>query len=304
MFGGIGSALVGAAGSIAGGLLGNASRDTYVPPDHFWDNVQLQKDFAQQGIRWKVADAKAAGLHPLAALGAQTSSFSPVYAGDSGYSTQNDYSFLGETGQQIGRAIDAKSTEEERARNRVYQEKANELQLENMQLQNDAIKQDMVRQLARDAERAVNTQQRTPAMPIFRTRADGATLMAGQGDASSSALFKVEPPELIASHPQTPYAEAGTHAEVKFTRTSDGGYAPVRSQAMEEALEDDFLGSAAWNLRNRLSATAYDDLSGSPPSSYLPSRDWTWTFNPVKQAYYPVRRSDWLGRVGKRFNPF
>lgn len=300
MFSGIGSALVGAAGKIAGGLLGNASRSN--PTDHYWDNAALQKEFAKNGIRWKVADAKAAGLHPLAALGAQTTAYTPGYVGDTG--SQNDYSFLGEAGQQIGRAIDAKATAEERARNRDYQEKANDLTLENMQLQNDALKMDMVTRLARDAERAVNTQQQVPVMPSFRTRADGATIMPGQGDASTSGLFKIEPPELVASHPQTPYAEAGSHAEVKFTRTSDGGYAPVRSQAMEEALEDDLLGSLAWNLRNRLSATAYDSISGAPPDSYLPGRNWTWTFNPVKQAYYPVRRSDWLGRAGKRFNPF
>jgi hypothetical protein len=37
------------------------------------------KEFAKMGIRWKVNDAKAAGLHPLAALGAHTSS-GPTFA--------------------------------------------------------------------------------------------------------------------------------------------------------------------------------------------------------------------------------
>jgi hypothetical protein len=41
-------------------------------------NVAYQKEFAQKGIQWKVEDAKKAGLHPLYALGAQTTSFSPV----------------------------------------------------------------------------------------------------------------------------------------------------------------------------------------------------------------------------------
>ena len=48
-------------------------------------NAALQREFAQSGIQWKVADAKKAGLHPLAALGAQTASASPSYqAGDPG----------------------------------------------------------------------------------------------------------------------------------------------------------------------------------------------------------------------------
>lgn len=47
-------------------------------------NMQLQKDFAQMGVRWRVEDAKEAGIHPLAALGAQLTSFSPVQLGDTG----------------------------------------------------------------------------------------------------------------------------------------------------------------------------------------------------------------------------
>lgn len=41
-------------------------------------NVAYQKEFAQKGVQWKVEDAKKAGLHPLYALGANTTSFSPV----------------------------------------------------------------------------------------------------------------------------------------------------------------------------------------------------------------------------------
>jgi hypothetical protein len=41
-------------------------------------NIQFQKEFAQHGISWKVADAKEAGVHPLVALGANITPFSPV----------------------------------------------------------------------------------------------------------------------------------------------------------------------------------------------------------------------------------
>lgn len=34
------------------------------------ENIKLQKQFAQTGIQWKVADAKKAGIHPVYALGA------------------------------------------------------------------------------------------------------------------------------------------------------------------------------------------------------------------------------------------
>lgn len=44
-------------------------------------NVLLQKEFAQKGIQWRVADAKKAGISPLAALGAQLHSAAPTYVG-------------------------------------------------------------------------------------------------------------------------------------------------------------------------------------------------------------------------------
>ena len=58
-----------ALGSVVSGLFGKSEADK---------NIKYQKQFAQHGIRWKVEDAKAAGLHPLYALGANTHSFTPV----------------------------------------------------------------------------------------------------------------------------------------------------------------------------------------------------------------------------------
>lgn len=72
------------------------------------ENLETQKEFAQNGIRWRVADAVAAGLHPLAALGANTPS--PSFAiGDDGVATA-----FRDTGQDISRAIHATRTPEER----------------------------------------------------------------------------------------------------------------------------------------------------------------------------------------------
>lgn len=43
-------------------------------------NIQLQEDFAKNGISWRVADAAKNGISPLAALGASEPAFSPVGA--------------------------------------------------------------------------------------------------------------------------------------------------------------------------------------------------------------------------------
>lgn len=112
-------------------------------------NIALQREFAQSGIQWRVADAKAAGLHPLAALGAQTSSFSPVSIGSSDF---------GSMGQDVGRAIKAAGS----AFQREDQDEKElvRLKLERGRLENDILKADLIGRVCRDAA------QIGPQMPV------------------------------------------------------------------------------------------------------------------------------------------
>lgn len=80
------------------------------------NNEHLQREFAQMGIRWKVADAEAAGLHPLYALGGSGAAFAPSPALVHGSPPEvkpalRDPSpppgYLGTMGQDIGRALAA-----------------------------------------------------------------------------------------------------------------------------------------------------------------------------------------------------
>lgn len=76
------------------------------------ENMGLQREFAQHGVRWKVEDAKQAGIHPLFALGASTHSFSPVSAGvvpENGLAEG-----MANAGQNIQRSIEATRTADER----------------------------------------------------------------------------------------------------------------------------------------------------------------------------------------------
>lgn len=50
-------------------------------------NRDLQREFAQNSIQWKVADAKKAGLHPLYALGSNGASYTPTQTDSMGYDT-------------------------------------------------------------------------------------------------------------------------------------------------------------------------------------------------------------------------
>jgi hypothetical protein len=92
--------IIGAAGSLLGGLFGD---------DDAKKNRALQREFAQNQIRWKVADAKAAGLHPLAALGATSTPYNPV-SSPMGQA-------VSDAASQLGRATSAAYEKELRAKN-------------------------------------------------------------------------------------------------------------------------------------------------------------------------------------------
>lgn len=99
MFGGIASAI----GSIAGGLLGRKSAQEANEMNAALTREQIayQKELNKNQIQWRVEDAKKAGLHPLAALGVSSYSYTPVQSNISG----QDYSWLGDAAGGIGDSL-------------------------------------------------------------------------------------------------------------------------------------------------------------------------------------------------------
>lgn len=149
------AALIAAGASIAGGAI--ASRSTANAAEQ---NTAMQKEFAQNGIQWKVEDAKKAGIHPLAALGAQTISYSPSYVGDSSFGTG-----IANAGQDISRAIDATRTSGARAAG--FEKTVQDLTVQKMGLEN----QILASQLA-----TINQAGHPPARP------GDAVVIDGQGN--------------------------------------------------------------------------------------------------------------------------
>lgn len=123
-------------------------------------NLDQQREFAQNGIRWKTQDAIAAGLHPLAALGAQVSSFSPITVGSSSADIKSSPLDLAPMGQNITRAIQAGSTSGERVDKQAAAvgEIATSLGLEKASLENDLLRSNIALQRA----------QLPPPIPIPR----------------------------------------------------------------------------------------------------------------------------------------
>lgn len=119
-----------AGSNLLGGLLGNSKQVDPTSSAAYWYNLaegrrarkeeyQRQKEFAQHGVRWRAADAAAAGMHPLFAFGGNLAGYSPSAAVvDGGGSVGSESDAMGEAlsraGQDVGRAVMAQETVDQR----------------------------------------------------------------------------------------------------------------------------------------------------------------------------------------------
>ncbi|WP_308620101.1 hypothetical protein [uncultured Desulfovibrio sp.] len=310
---GIISAGIGAAGSLAGGLLSGMPQGAGkgFAREMWQKNYDAQLEFAKNRIRWRVEDAKAAGLHPLAALGT-SSYFSPsgsISSIDSGGGS--DASWLADAGQSIGRGIMAKATAEERAKAEAVNDRVNALRIEGLELDNQQKKLDQATQLAQQvvaSQSAVRNTALPPAMPSLRIRPDGATvgtIMPGQGDSTGSSLWEQKPPEITINEPTRPAQENGSIPEVTLLRTAYGGYAPARSKGASDLFEEDNSGQVGWFLRNRLLPFLLDDWSPSrPPDHNMRPGDNGWVFNPITQEWKSYNKDKFLDYPKRKFTPW
>lgn len=220
--------LIGAGASILGGLMGNKANEKASQKQY-----EQQKEFAQSGIQWKVKDAEAAGVHPLYALGANTVSYAPQSVGGP------DFSFVGQAGQNIGRAIDA--TRSNPAKLSAMAQTAQAIQLEGFQLDNDIKRTQLASALA-----LVNQAGSAPGLPSVTT-SPSINGMPGQGNAPQIDFTKkAAPSEGI------PSIEAVAAPEVAMYK-SRGGYAPQIPQNLSESFEQDWPGFYQWMARNKMS---------------------------------------------------
>lgn len=280
---------VGKAVGIAGDLLGIGSGIAQmtgpgVTGQGTWQqNYDAQKEFAQQGIRWKVADAKAAGIHPIYALGSQGASYTPSFgAGD----VDNRISGgLAQMGQSLSGTANRISTAAERAEVEGFNAQVRDLELRRMQLQNKALENDVALGQANLSNQVIRTQQSGPPFPTIGP--DG-TVIRGQGNARQSALIKVNPAETVANVPGRPGTEAASIPDLGFARTNDGGYSVIPSKEVKERIEDNMVNEVAWNVRNQIPAI-WDSPGSAPPKSWLPSGYNSWRFSFWTQTWYPSK---------------
>lgn len=247
-------------GNLADRLWGR--RGVTVNPDNFAENARLQREFAQNSIKWKVDDARRAGVHPVYALGAQGTSFSPMYsAGGTDYGS-DDNRWLAEAGQSLAGAIGRTATTE--------QKQMQALALENAQLDNEMKKVELQRM-----------QAGTPGM-----YSENGNFIPGQGD-SPAGLVTVKPAERTVSAPGRPAQEAGWKPDVGFART-DTGLTPIVPDSLSESLEDDVIGKAMWRWRNQAMPNL-DSEAVAPPKEMLPKGSDYWKWSTWRQEWQPAK---------------
>lgn len=275
-------ALMGGASSL-GSLFGGESKSGLRAQEHMHvQNLKAQERFAQEGIRWRVADAKAAGIHPLYALGASIPSYSPstFIPGDSGRS--RDYGGalrgLGDAASGLARSMEAGRTARE-----SMEAKLTDLALKRAELENDLL----------SSQIALVQQQAQPRMPEI-----GRQFIPGQADVerlgikmTPSNVHAVEKPqEVTPSFPGKPWQDPAAISDIGFVQTSDGGFAPVPSKDAKERMEDMLIPEVMWALRNHLVPTIGDGAA-TPPDEWLPTGAYSWRYDAARQAWYPHFRT-------------
>lgn len=260
---------ISAGAKLLGGWLGNKSSDKAQQM-----NIAMQREFAQKGIRWRVADAKAAGIHPLYALGAQTHSFSPVAIGA-------DYSSIGEAGQDIGRAIAATSNQSQRVGQ--MQKILDGLTVERAGLENELLRSQIARL----------RQTPNPPMPVEQRYLTG---LDGQGQAAVGALVTNKPMERTPGEPGQPSNEPGAVTDVGWARTSSGGYYPVPSQDVKQRIEDNIFHEGMHFVRNNVLPRLPVIGGGyfNPPYPAPDGKEW---YIALDGAYY--LRPEWFTDLKK-----
>lgn len=270
------SAGLSAAGSIAGGIMSAKQAKKW---------RKLQKDIAQKQIRWRVEDAKAAGIHPLAAVGISPSS-------GTGFVSAGDYG-VGDALDSMGQAMRAQGamTPEEK---RIMRAKADQEETKTKIL---GIELSNLR-LAKNAP-VVNTDDATVS-------SETGIVLPGQDQAQMQMTGGYEG-GIYGTGPMTgtmlelarqtvkkgPGLEAGMPAGEKFVQIGEW-YWPELTQNYTELLEDnlpfklryyDYRLSKAFEglvkhyggaRAMRMWKAAWNKILGDP------GKDYFWEFNPRK----------------------
>lgn len=267
-----GAALIGGGSTLLGGFADYFSderqrrdNDTYYRMSREDQEREraLQKEFAQNGVKWRMEDAERAGVHPLYALGASGASYSPTI---STFAPQPVRSSAGDSirsmGQDVSRAMFATRTQHER--------EVMSLQLEGMKLDNEYKRRTLPR-----------TSQIGPSFPS----SSGLNYIDGQGNSGQSMVQEI-PVRISVSEPGNRAQDAGSITDYALTRTPTG-MAVVPSKDAKERIEDQIVPETMWAIRNNIVPFFKGHKPPDPAHHKLPYGAYKWEWDWTAQEFRP-----------------
>ena len=272
---------IGGVGSAVSGILGVGAADdaTDAQKDMAEDNIKYQKEFAQKGIRWKVADAKKAGVHPLYALGANTVSFTPQYLDFKPNTALADMSK--KLGQDLGRVITSVQNIKERKINvGIAEEK----------LKQSKIKTEADQMLLNSEKKRLQVGAGPPMADVEPYKMGGVETVPVQRPASPKG---------------SPHQEVGDLPGTSFVKFA-GGVMPVPGSAMKQNIEDMAVPEilTAWELYGKPSL--YGGMANKPSKGllkkYYPGAiGWEWDAPYYKPVYPGKKRKKGIFEKFKKY---
>lgn len=259
----IGDLISGASKLIGGWMSQESAKDAQASQLALQQNeYERQKEFAQHGIQWKISDALNAGVHPLAALGASTTSYAAqaIGAPESGHLGKA----LSDAGADIGRAVNA--TLPANARAGAATKAAEALTLERGALENELLRTQIASQSAK-----LNQAGGNPAMPVD----DKKYLIPGQGP-----TVEVTPIDEAKKYKDRPKMVIGGRRILTDPATSN-------VESAEDRYGDE--GPAQWLMQ---AATAWQDLKHNINQGNLTRQD---------VAEWASRQLKWIDKNTKIF---
>ncbi|AXL15107.1 DNA pilot protein [Microviridae sp.] len=192
----VAAALIGGGATIIGGAMSNRSARKQAA-----QQASLQREFAQNSIQWKTADAKAAGVHPLYALGTASTPYSPItYADSMGPA-------LASAGQSVARGYAAHQSQKNT--DRQYNKSVSDsnfmrkMAQDNMILQQQQLKAEINRTNTDTALRQMEISAHARANQFANSQQDLAPTTAETGDAL------IVPQKIPAAAKGSPHQAAG-----------------------------------------------------------------------------------------------
>jgi hypothetical protein len=209
--------------------------------------VQQQRDdqyaFAKSGIQWRVADAEAAGIHPLAAIGAPMNQPAPTMVGGMDGGGMGVSDVVKDLGQDVSRALSARTTQ--------HQRKLMDLNLRSAKAETE------MKELELTSQRRRLQGQIGPPEP------------------------QIVPKRITPGIPGKEHIELGQGPSVSFEKGPKGSLYIVPSKVFKERSEDMFAPEASWNTSEYLGRMFGNRSQPKVPEKYRKMGYTHYEFSPL-----------------------